>query len=399
MCRLAYLPNEALALLTEEQIKEFIEFLTKIHGGDGLGFGGFIEGIPHLNKGVKLSAEAIAEEIKSMQWDHGVILHTRSSSFGSIRDENCHPFLHGNTLLAHNGHWSAAKDYQKFMILMGEEFTGLPFERMADITDSEIIAFLIAKHGPAASDLASGVILTMSPDEVRIHKHQGSFKGFEMEPGVWVFASSLSWSLQQKKDHYELGSNSIAYLNVLNDSHPLVVQGKFELEKYVPEKPKPKDPGKGYWKLNEETNQWDWVVYKYYGQPVLPSGPSQHPHSKRTGVVILDRLDDVYNEILKKSEGREGGKVGKKKKGRHPWKFTKSQKKLFRKAAKVILKRLGSVDEVLRFDRITRLSQSERAALEFFFQVHVRPVALPGLPFLDLARHVRTYLKSKSGGN
>ena len=117
MCRLAYLNNRAIEALDTEEIAKFFRLLELSQGGHGNGVGGVVDGKFIVVKGVGKSVEELARIVKDVQWDNGVIFHTRLASTGTVSDELCHPFvsLDGAILLAHNGHFS---DYSTMLRLL-----------------------------------------------------------------------------------------------------------------------------------------------------------------------------------------------------------------------------------------------------------------------------------------
>ena len=85
--------------------------------------------IIQIEKGLHLDVRDIAEKIKNIDYDWG-LFHTRLATFGSKNDENCHPFIRKNTLLAMNGTESSVSFISKAL----------------DVTDTEIILDLIGKY-------------------------------------------------------------------------------------------------------------------------------------------------------------------------------------------------------------------------------------------------------------
>lgn len=84
-------------------IKRLLEFLIDMCGGHGNGYALMRNGkITEWNKGVKLSADTIAEKLIKSDYDY-CLFHTRLASVGNISDANCHPYVTKNNALAMNG--------------------------------------------------------------------------------------------------------------------------------------------------------------------------------------------------------------------------------------------------------------------------------------------------------
>ncbi len=117
-------------------------------GGDGNGAGWFVNGRPQVYKGVNLTPEDVLKRA-------GVpcVFHTRRKSEGTRCDKNCHTFIVGERIYAHNGTYRMWKD-AKAKLGLDEE----------DITDSEVLAHWTEKHDQSMeefADSAYGVLLRL----------------------------------------------------------------------------------------------------------------------------------------------------------------------------------------------------------------------------------------------
>ena len=64
-----------------------------------------------IEKGVKLDVRDIAQILRKTDYDWA-LFHTRLASIGTISDENCHPFVRNNMLLAMNGTENSSKFFK-----------------------------------------------------------------------------------------------------------------------------------------------------------------------------------------------------------------------------------------------------------------------------------------------
>lgn len=103
---------------------------------DGWGIAYYQDSVPHVFKGVKRASldsdfVRIGEQITAQT----VIAHLRRATQGEISLVNCHPFQHGNWVMAHNG------DFPDFCALKNEFIKAVSpplLERVFGTTDSEI---------------------------------------------------------------------------------------------------------------------------------------------------------------------------------------------------------------------------------------------------------------------
>lgn len=110
MCRLLYLSNEAIENIETRRLTNLLRALDLSNGGDGMGFGGLTQGKWSIYKYMNPSYSKIAKLIKSINWDNGVIVHTRRASMGAVSYQNIHPMNFGDFIIAMNGHWNAFQE-------------------------------------------------------------------------------------------------------------------------------------------------------------------------------------------------------------------------------------------------------------------------------------------------
>jgi hypothetical protein len=108
MCRLVFASADYVRATSLADLEHLFVFLEEELGGHGCGYAYRVPGRARLvgRKGVTLSPAACAAG-----WYEGVmrgaselLFHTRIASAGAVCDALCHPFIHGLTGLAHNGH-------------------------------------------------------------------------------------------------------------------------------------------------------------------------------------------------------------------------------------------------------------------------------------------------------
>ena len=84
-------------------LDKYLKYLEKQLGGHGNGFALMKnKKIIKLEKGVNLDVRDIANVFRKTNYDWAVF-HTRLASVGTISDNNCHPFIRKNTVIAMNG--------------------------------------------------------------------------------------------------------------------------------------------------------------------------------------------------------------------------------------------------------------------------------------------------------
>jgi len=170
-------------------------------GGDGNGIGGFIGGHPLVSKSTKATADKF---VSDMQWDNNrYIFHTRRASVGSIDDDNCHPFIWGNTITMHNGHIDGAGVLKLMMLenLDQYEDDGWTLEKLSNSTDSNIMAYFIWKRGfEIVSLLSCGTVVTMYPHQTLLHA--GNALEAIRVNGEWIFASEFPDTMGMASDQW-----------------------------------------------------------------------------------------------------------------------------------------------------------------------------------------------------
>lgn len=160
MCRLFLMSGNYAKLLGKAALVDFCEDLELSMGGHGNGVAWRTKrGAVKHHKGVTL-ASALCARLLFDAAENGateLLFHTRMASSGRKSDELCHPFVHGRSALAHNGH-----DY------------GMHPARNSRKSDSLIMAQL----------LFDGVL---EPED--LSTHSGTFVGWL---DGWAFAQSRS---------------------------------------------------------------------------------------------------------------------------------------------------------------------------------------------------------------
>jgi hypothetical protein len=159
-------------------------------GGDGNGIGGFVGGKPLVSKAINTTADKFVSDV---EWDNKrYIFHTRRASVGSINDDNCHPFIWGNTITMHNGHIDGAGVLKLMMLENFNRYEpdGWTLEKLINSTDSNIMAYFIWKRGfEIVSLLSCGTVVTMYPHQTLLHAGN-NLEAIEIN-GVWIFASEF----------------------------------------------------------------------------------------------------------------------------------------------------------------------------------------------------------------
>lgn len=139
MCRLLMSDNRGLKKLGKEYMKGFLDVLEKSCGGHGNGYLFIKDGqIIGYDKGVKLSNEEIVERVYSEEVDW-FIYHTRVASKGSIKDENCHPYV--------------SADLTQGLVMNGTMSDFGAIANHSDITDTEMLFRMKLASGIPADNL------------------------------------------------------------------------------------------------------------------------------------------------------------------------------------------------------------------------------------------------------
>jgi len=192
MCRLAYIPTDAVKNIDSDMLLKELEFLNKVGGGHGLGVGWLSQDkTPHVEKGLSLTPGKALELMQEHIDDtlYGFLYHSRIPSVGRECDELCMPFQVDDSLFVFNGTW---KDWTNgYFALLGQGIQ-LPFP--PDVSDAMVIAHLVAKWGPdILRVVGTGVTLVMAEDGVYLYKPSSSsdFCRIQLD-GVELFASAAT---------------------------------------------------------------------------------------------------------------------------------------------------------------------------------------------------------------
>lgn len=143
MCRLILMnKNGEKEIERNYGLTNYLEYLEMSMGGHGNGVALLRNGkVVYLEKGVNLSVKEIAKVIRKRKYDW-CIFHTRLASVGRKSDQNCHPFMIGNEVMAMNG----------------TERTEALLTKAKDITDTEAILSVKEKFNleiPVLTNLSS----------------------------------------------------------------------------------------------------------------------------------------------------------------------------------------------------------------------------------------------------
>lgn len=104
MCRLVLMnKNGEKEIEKSYGLTNYLTYLEDSYGGHGNGVALLRNGkVIYLEKGVNLTVKEISRVIRKRKYDW-CIFHTRLASVGSKSNENCHPFMIGNEVMAMNG--------------------------------------------------------------------------------------------------------------------------------------------------------------------------------------------------------------------------------------------------------------------------------------------------------
>ena len=187
MCRLMMANREGIKHIEREYgLENLFNYLERQLGGHGNGICLiYNDGSYHINKGVCLTNEEIAEsiltDIKNLKW---VIYHTRLASVGSISNRNCHPFEDDGRVLAMNGTERNYTVINKY--LTDTENILLSTENIANGTKEYHSVFLGYENG-----------------KVFANKNYGSLEYIPCKNGGKVFASSFPSKCYTTETVYE----------------------------------------------------------------------------------------------------------------------------------------------------------------------------------------------------
>lgn len=94
-----------------------------------------------------------------------VIAHVRRATVGRLREENTHPFRHGRSMLAHNGHVPAFEDVRPRLL---EEIPPASREAIRGSTDSEhLFHLLLSRLGARVGTEDAGELTDADPELMR----------------------------------------------------------------------------------------------------------------------------------------------------------------------------------------------------------------------------------------
>lgn len=204
MCRLAYFPPGSEPL-SKHGIR-LLEALCAAQGRDGMGVGALQEKGFAVVKGINAKPEASIKGLKGHE--RGLIFHARLASSGGQKEELCQPFVFGETMTVHNGHWTDWKQAIWGLIANGGIKPGDGL-----INDSACAAALVGRVGRFALNfIETGVFITWKKGErwpvatVRA----GDFAYSSLPEGGIIYASSFpSW---WPVEAFEFPNDSLAVL-------------------------------------------------------------------------------------------------------------------------------------------------------------------------------------------
>ncbi len=190
MCRLSYIGNNKIDRIF---LAELFKDLEKSAGGDGNGIGGFVGGSPFITKSIVIPVEEFANTQINHEWDNGFLFHTRRASVGVIDNNNCHPFMWGDTITIHNGHIEGFGVLKLMMLENLDKYKvdGWTVDKIAVTSDSDILSYFIWKKGfNIVPMMDCGTVITMYPNEIRM------YVGYCLEAiqygSDWIYASEFS---------------------------------------------------------------------------------------------------------------------------------------------------------------------------------------------------------------
>ena len=191
MCRLALMNKKGMETIDKMYgLDKFLGYLEAQLGGHGNGYialtkkGQIIGG----TKGVSVSVEEIAHEIKSDKYSEWFVFHTRLASIGSITTANCHPF------------WD--KDLTAFLCANGTERSSEILRNKKDgETDTETVFKLGTENGENLLNKVktlTAVYIGMQGDKLFAVRNNGSLDKVQFANGGIVLASSFPYGLREK---------------------------------------------------------------------------------------------------------------------------------------------------------------------------------------------------------
>ncbi len=224
MCRLSFITKN---FKNEKFIKELFVDLNKSAGGDGIGLGWFENGIPNILKGVKLTSEEAAQKVCRINSDIGILFHCRRASVGPITDPNCHPYIYGESITAHNGHIDGAGVLKLMLLENIDKYIsdGWTLDKLLSATDSDIMAYFIWKRGfKIVSLLSCGTVITEYPTHVILHAGN-DLEAIEVDGG-WIFASEFSDQMGMSANQWMLFTKDTEII-VKNTGECIITNGMY----------------------------------------------------------------------------------------------------------------------------------------------------------------------------
>lgn len=227
MCRLAFIPPG-----TDPERKEVLELLSHLcsmQGKDGMGVGGWTPAQDgRLVKGVDAKPEEAVKKLAALDAiKRGVLFHCRAATSGGRVDALTQPFVFGDFMTVHNGHWTDWKEaFWPLVVNGGIKPSDGP------INDSACAAALVGRLGhEAIRYIDSGVYITWRRSEKWpiVHVNRGDF-AFSALPkklgGGIIYASSFPYTWDVKV--MELQNNTRA---VLTPAGPHILYGEEPAER------------------------------------------------------------------------------------------------------------------------------------------------------------------------
>jgi len=198
MCRLygfqATHPTEATCELLDAQnalIQQSQHDARGLSNPHGWGVGHVADGVTHCFRQVQPASESPAyREAALSTKSTTLVAHVRRATVGSPRQENTHPFRHGDTLLIHNGHIPRFDDVRPYFL---DRVDGSGREAIRGTTDSEHILALLLQLRREMPDAPASAITREAVRLVQSWVH-------EVDPGVTVDASDADFSTWSHED-------------------------------------------------------------------------------------------------------------------------------------------------------------------------------------------------------
>jgi len=193
MCRMLLANRSGISRLLERldglhgcrTLSSFLKGLELRDGGNGNGIVLYGDGaVLHYERGVEMQPERAAALLEGLDYEWAVF-HTREASTGSIRDENCHPFVIDGR-------------HHLVMAVNGNETHISPLGRIiGDRTDSEFIARMIVEMDlpfPGTLGCFCSNFVGIYDGKPFAKKGDRQLLKFQTEDGI-VFASDFPFGL------------------------------------------------------------------------------------------------------------------------------------------------------------------------------------------------------------